>query len=111
MIVTCCFQSSATESPEIARGYVSSFSYDLCAEWGVAPADAAEREPVVSDVPTLILTGEFDPITPPAWARLAAETLTNSYYYEFPGLGHGVMRSNRCGFQIGHQFLAQYSVV
>ena len=92
--------------PQIARGSVSSFTYDLCAEWGVAPADAAEKEPVVSDVPTLILTGEYDPITPPAWARLAAETLSTSYYYEFPGLGHGVMRSNRCGFQIGHQFLA-----
>ena len=50
--------------PQIARGSVSSFTYDLCAEWGVAPADAAEKEPVVSDVPTLILTGEYDPITP-----------------------------------------------
>jgi pimeloyl-ACP methyl ester carboxylesterase len=91
--------------PQIARGSVSSFNYDLCAEWGVDPADAAEKEPVVSDVPTLILSGEFDPITPPAWARLAAETLSNSYYYEFPGLGHGIMRSNRCGFRIGNQFL------
>ncbi len=91
--------------PQIARGSVSSFYYDLCAEWSVAPADAAEREPVISDVPTLILTGEFDPITPPLWARLAAETLGNSYYYEFPGLGHGIMRSNRCGFRIGNQFL------
>ena len=91
--------------PQIARGSVFSFNYDLCAEWGVAPADAAEKEPVVSDVPTLILAGEFDPITPPLWARLAAETLSSSYYYEFPGLGHGIMRSNRCGFRIGNQFL------
>lgn len=91
--------------PQVAQAYDSSFMYDLCAEWGVDPADAADKEPVASDVPTLILAGEFDPITPPVWARLAAETLNNSYYYEFPGLGHGVMRSNRCGFQIGLQFL------
>jgi pimeloyl-ACP methyl ester carboxylesterase len=91
--------------PQIARASLSSVDYDLCAEWGVEPADQVEKEPVVSDVPTLILSGEFDPITPPLWARLAAETLSNSYYYEFPGLGHGIMRSNRCGFQIGQQFL------
>ena len=90
---------------QIARASDSSFHYAVCAQWGVDPAPAAEKEPVVSDVPTLILTGEFDPITPPAWARLAAETLANHYYYEFPGLGHGIMRSNRCGFQIGLQFL------
>lgn len=91
--------------PQIARGSVSSFNYDLCALWGVDAADAAVKEPVVSDVPTLILAGEFDPITPPLWARLAAETLSHSYYYEFPALGHGIMRSNRCGFKIGLQFL------
>jgi pimeloyl-ACP methyl ester carboxylesterase len=91
--------------PQFARGYDSSFDYDLCSGWGVDPAPAADKEPVVSDVPTLILTGEFDPITPPAWARLAAETLAHHYYYQFPGLGHGIMRSNRCGFQIGLQFL------
>jgi pimeloyl-ACP methyl ester carboxylesterase len=91
--------------PQFARVFDSRAIYDLCAAWGVAPADAAEKEAVVSDVPTLILAGEFDPITPPAWGRLAGETLSRSYYYEFPGLGHGVMRSNRCGFQIGAQFL------
>jgi pimeloyl-ACP methyl ester carboxylesterase len=91
--------------PQVAQAYDSSAIYDFCAEWGVEPADATEKDPVASDVPTLIPTGEFDPITPPVWARLAGETLSNSYYYEFPGLGHGVMRSNRCGFQIGLQFL------
>lgn len=90
---------------QFARGFDSSFDYDLCDQWGVDPAPAADKEPVASDVPTLILTGEFDPITPPAWGRLAAETLSKHYYYEFPGLGHGIMRSNRCGFQIGLQFL------
>ncbi|MGD8793488.1 MAG: alpha/beta hydrolase, partial [Anaerolineae bacterium] len=48
---------------------------------------------------------QFDPITPSAWGQLAAETLSNSFFYEFPGLGHGVMDSNRCALQIGLQFL------
>ena len=35
----------------------------------------------------------------------SAETLSNHYYYEFPGQGHGIMRSDRCGLEIGLQFL------
>ena len=60
---------------------------------------------MTSDIPTLILAGEFDPITPPYWGRVAAETLNTHYFYEFPGHGHGIMRSDRCGFEIGLQFL------
>jgi len=91
--------------PEIAATYDSTLIFDLCDVWGVEAADPSEREPVTSDVPTLILEGEFDPITPPEWGRLAGETLSNSYYFEFPGHGHGVMRSVPCGFRIGLQFL------
>lgn len=90
---------------QIAGAYSSPFEFNLCARWEVAPAPPTDRDPVVSDVPTLILAGEFDPITPPEWAILAGETLSNSFYYEFPGHGHGVMRSVPCGFEIGLQFL------
>jgi hypothetical protein len=34
---------------------------------------------------------EYDTSTPPAWGRLAAETLPNSYYFEFRGFGHVVL--------------------
>ena len=81
------------------------FHFDLCAEWQVAPADAIEAQAVVSDVPALVFAGQFDPITPPEWGRSAAEALPNSHFYEFPGLGHGVMRANACGLEIGLQFI------
>lgn len=51
---------------------------ELCAAWNVLPVDSEFITPVVSDVPTLILAGEFDPLTPPAWGELAAETLSQS---------------------------------
>ena len=91
--------------PEVAEAYDTSYMFDLCEFWEVDPTDPSQREAVVSDVPTLILNGEFDPITPSEWGWLAGETLSNSYYYIFPGHGHGVMRSVQCGFQIGLQFL------
>jgi pimeloyl-ACP methyl ester carboxylesterase len=39
-------------------------------------------------VPVLLLSGEYDPVTPPDYARLAAETLDNARLYLFPGIGH-----------------------
>ncbi len=63
--------------------------FTICAEWDSGQAESIENEPVVSDVPTLLMTGEYDPITPPAWAYRAADTLSNSTVLEFPGVGHG----------------------
>jgi pimeloyl-ACP methyl ester carboxylesterase len=91
---------------QFAQAFDSTYWFDLCKIWAVEPADLVEKSAVISDVPTLIFAGEFDPITPPFWGWLAAETLSTSYYYEFPGHGHGIMRSDRCGFDIGLQFLS-----
>jgi pimeloyl-ACP methyl ester carboxylesterase len=84
--------------------YQSDLPWQICDVWGVDPADPVVNEPVSSDVPTLILAGSFDPITPLEWGQLASETLVNSYYYEFPG-GHGIMRTYDCGLDIGYEFL------
>jgi pimeloyl-ACP methyl ester carboxylesterase len=68
---------------------------DFCQEWtNNNMADPRENEPVVSDIPTLLTVGSYDPITPPAWAELAAETLSNHYYYEFPSTGHSAFFGN-----------------
>lgn len=77
----------------------------LCESWDAGVADPGVKDPVYSDVPTLIFAGRYDPITPPAWGRQTAETLENGYFYEFPANGHGVMRANRCALEMGLQFL------
>jgi pimeloyl-ACP methyl ester carboxylesterase len=48
----------------------------------------------------LITTGEYDPITPPANGQEAAKTLSHSYFFEFPGQGHGQLYSSSCSDQI-----------
>jgi hypothetical protein len=65
-----------------------------------------EDEPVYSDVPVLLLVGAYDPYTPPAWARQAAETLSQAYVFEFPGLGHGPLAYSNCARQIAADFWA-----
>ena len=94
--------------PAIAEHYLFIFpfwKFSLCEAWAIEPADPVVKEAVVSDIPALLLAGQFDPITPPKFGRLAAETLSNSFFYEFPNMGHGVMDSNRCALEIGLQFL------
>jgi hypothetical protein len=59
----------------------------------------------VGDTPVLILSGEHDPVTPPAWGLLAAKTLPNSFSYEFPGVGHGVAGSGSCAMLIASEFI------
>ena len=95
---------------------LQSFCYDLsdpdkgiCAQcdiWGAKEADPIENEPVTSDIPTLVLAGEYDPITPPAWGQIAAETLSNSFYFEFSGVGHcPSLSGEECPLSIALAFL------
>ncbi len=63
---------------------------DLADAWGARAAGPAEYQPVVSDIPTLILAGGMDQNTPAFWGRLAGETLSNSRYVEAPQAGHGI---------------------
>ncbi|MCB0132726.1 MAG: alpha/beta hydrolase, partial [Caldilineaceae bacterium] len=65
------------------------------------------NEPVSSELPTLLLSGEYDPITPPAFAATAAETLPNSVNLVLPGAGHGVAFAvDECMDEIVMDFLA-----
>ncbi len=63
---------------------------DGCAQWDVPALPAEANEPVESDIPTLLLSGLFDPITPPQFAEMAQETLPNSHNFVLPTGGHGV---------------------
>lgn len=61
---------------------------DWCSVWPAAtPAFDATRA-VVSDVPTLLLAGGLDPVTPPENAHLAARTLRHSRVLVADGAGH-----------------------
>lgn len=78
--------------------------FATCAVWDVGSAAPRENQAVVSDVPTLILAGEYDPVTPPLWGQLAAETLSRSFFYEIPGFGHSVTAAPGCPVEIMTMF-------
>jgi pimeloyl-ACP methyl ester carboxylesterase len=81
------------------------FRYSICQFWGMKPVPAVQKEPVGSTIPTLILQGEYDPVTPPANGMLVAQTLSRSFFFLFPGVGHGVGSPNPCPGNIEHAFL------
>jgi pimeloyl-ACP methyl ester carboxylesterase len=92
------FEAAVADYPEFAGFFagfeVGGLAYAVCPGWGAGQAGVRENEPVTSDIPTLIMTGEYDPIVPPGWGQRAAGTLTNSYFFEYPGMGHGVSFGN-----------------
>ena len=76
-----------------------------CETLQLSPLPAEVNAPVTSNRPTLILNGQFDPITPPAFGALAAESLPNSFSLTFPTIGHGAALSGECPQWIIYQFL------
>lgn len=76
-----------------------------CAKWPMGPVDPLENAAIMSEVPALLLTGLYDPITPPHYARLAGSRLVNSYYFEFPSAGHDVLSNEPCSNEIAKLFL------
>jgi hypothetical protein len=78
---------------------------DTCKLWGVPQLPASVDAPVVSDIPTLVLNGRFDPITPPSNGAEAAKTLSRSYVYTFGFTGHGAATAGDCPESIVAQFV------
>ncbi|MBN1283795.1 MAG: alpha/beta fold hydrolase [Anaerolineae bacterium] len=81
------------------------YSLELCEYWQVGQSGPEENEPVVSDVPTLVLAGSYDPITPVSWSQSAADYLSSSYFFEFPNAGHGAIDAGDCALAVIQAFL------
>ncbi len=79
--------------------------FELCEIWDVPALSAVENDPVSSDIPTLVLAGEYDPITPPEWGRRVTRTLRNSRFLLAPGLGHGASLGSDCTALVSLAFI------
>ncbi len=97
--------AGAAAYPWLSADFDNTPIFAMCDAWDVGQPRPIENEPVFSDIPTLILAGEYDPVTPPEWGGMVADDLERSYYYEFPGLGHGVSLSADCPLEITIAFL------
>lgn len=62
----------------------------LCADWPRGRLGEDFKAPLTSAIPTLLLSGERDPITPPAYGERLSRTLTNVRHLVIPARGHHV---------------------
>ena len=98
------FQETTREVIETGAAQTA-YDTDFCNLLGIPAADAIESEAVQSDLPTLVLAGDTDVQTPPAWSRSAADTLSGSQYVEFPRAGHVVVAD---GFDCSMELLVAF---
>ena len=87
------FEAANVDRGAISRTYQGADQLDalleICKLWPHGPVDADLHSPLHSDIPTLLLSGEADPVTPPADAERAARGLTHHRHLILAGEGHG----------------------
>lgn len=76
----------------------------MCKAWprGAVPADF--HKPLATDVPALVLEGEFDPVTPPRYGEEVVKSLKNGRLLVLRGQGHNVIGAG-CMPKLFAQFL------
>jgi pimeloyl-ACP methyl ester carboxylesterase len=93
---------------DLPSGVLQAGGRGVCEALGIPATDSMATVPVVSDIPTLMFSSEYDAQTPPGMAEEAARTLSNSHRVLFPGVGHlayGRLISGSCVAVIANAFL------
>lgn len=86
---------AAQDEADVGDTYLGTTVIDgiraVCEHWPAGVLDDDLRAPLRSDRPVLLLSGENDPITPPAYAeRAIADGLSNAVHLIGRGQGHGL---------------------
>jgi pimeloyl-ACP methyl ester carboxylesterase len=112
-------QDVDTDLPDLPDFLPEDFSFDLfdqsasmffdCDLWLTQAAPERESQRVASDVPTLLLSGGLDPITPPAYGDSALQGLSRGQHVVVPFAAHGVIDAGPCPVQIMLDFYADPS--
>ncbi|HEY7213256.1 MAG TPA: alpha/beta hydrolase [Thermoanaerobaculia bacterium] len=113
--VTCAEDIPFIDPSQIPERTAGSFLGDYrvrqqmaaCEVWPRATIEPGHREAVRSGVPVLLISGERDPVTPPAFATRAARRFTHAVQVVVPFAGHG--GDEPCVQEISRKFIKQGS--
>lgn len=92
--------------PPFAAAVASADLVELCEPWARSPGGPEVAASVESTLPALLLSGSFDPITPPEYAESVAEGLSSVTLVEQGGRGHGIWYGDDCIAAIVAAFVA-----
>ena len=81
-----------------------------CKEWPRGAVASAHRQPTQSAVPTLLISGELDPVTPPSGADEVVRHLSRGRHVVIRNNGHPIGNAEKCIGQMIGEFLDRASV-
>jgi pimeloyl-ACP methyl ester carboxylesterase len=94
---------------DLAKTYLGTTFMDamraICDEWPRGPVDPDFGAPLQSSVPTLILSGSNDPVTPDRYAEQIVKRLSNGKHLIAAGQGHGQLATG-CIARLTAEFIA-----
>ena len=94
---------SAQEKSELGFDILTYEGFNSLSDWHTFRAPVLENQPVISEIPTLMVSGGLDPVTPVSNANQALKHLENGYGVIFPDESHDL--GNPCFLQIAEEFL------
>src|SRR5690606_21543409 len=80
----------------------------ICSVWPKGEVPKNMKAPLESDIPTLLFSGEFDPITPPEYAEATVQHLSNAKHFVLKGQGHSVSATG-CAPHLVEKFISDAS--
>ena len=110
MSVVCAEDASGVRADEaMSASILGNSLVDVmqaqCAAWPKGDAPKDFHAPLATKVPALLLSGELDPVTPPAYAEMVGKSLPNARSLVLRGQGHNVIAVG-CTPKLFAQFLA-----
>ena len=98
---------------DIKQSYTANAMYqallESCSIWPTEKVNDSFFAAIESDIPTLLLSGELDPATPPDWGTLAMEKMTNAKHFVASYATHGVATQS-CGNDLVAELIDQGSL-
>lgn len=89
----------------VVPGISSKDIFGLCKSLKLNKPAPKENTAVKSSVPSLLLAGEFDPVTPSAWLPEATKTLSRKSSFVVKGAAHATGLTTKCGYKLVAQFI------
>ena len=81
-----------------------SVTLNQCSVWPRGPVSKDFHQPLSTDIPTLLLSGEFDPVTPPRYAEQVLASLGNARHLVGKGQGH-ILLARGCTPRLAAEFV------
>lgn len=84
----------------------ATYNNEICEIWGVKCVSEIENNAIDSNIPVLLISGEYDELTPSKWAKAMMPNFGNSYHLIFKGWKHTPTTnwSNQCAMQAANDF-------